>query len=115
MRPRAAGYVEPMQPQDMSRRQRWTLGTFVFRFPQVHLGIGIVGNALFLVGTVLFLVGQQGVGVWFFLVGSCGMLLGSVGEGLRALGKHRLGRFDVDPRYPDHAWSARGQESSVGQ
>jgi len=109
---RAGGYIVPMESQGLPRRQRWALGAFVFRFPLVHLGIGIAGNALFLVGTVLFLLRQEGVGTWFFLVGSCGMLLGSVGEGLRALGKHRLVRYDVDPRHPDEAWSATGRHSS---
>ena len=101
-----------MTPDGLPRRQRFALGTFVFRFPVVHLGVGILGNALFLVGTVLFLTGDQDVGVWLFLAGSSGMFLGSLGEGLRVLGKRRLVRFDVDPHHPDEPWSSTQRPSS---
>jgi hypothetical protein len=109
---RRYGYVLRMSAPGLPRRQRWALGAFVFRFPLVHLGIGIAGNALFLVGTVLFITGNPDIGVWFFLAGSIGMLVGSVGEGLRALGKRRLVRFDVDPKHPDEPWSATDRRSS---
>lgn len=106
------GYGAAMAPDGLPRPQRFALGTFVFRFPVAHLGIGILGNALFLVGTVLFLTGDQDVGVWLFLVGSIGMFLGSLGEGLRVLGKRRLVRFDVDPHHPDEPWSSTQRPSS---
>lgn len=106
------GYGAAMAPEGLPRPQRFALGTFVFRFPVAHLGIGILGNALFLVGTVLFLTGDQDVGVWLFLVGSIGMFLGSLGEGLRVLGKRRLVRFDVDPHHPDEPWSSTQRPSS---
>ena len=101
-----------MPPDGLPRRQRFALGTFVFRFPLVHLGIGILGNALFLVGTVLFLIQHQDAGVWLFLAGSTGMFLGSLGEGLRVMGKRRLVRFDVDPHHPDEPWSSTQRPSS---
>ena len=107
------GTSRSMPPDNLPRRERWAIGAFVFRFPQVHLGIGMLGNALFVIGTVLFLVQQQGVGIWFFLVGSCGMLLGSLGEILRVMGRRRLWRFDVDPEQPDDSWSVRQGRSSA--
>ena len=45
----------------------------------MHLGIGIFGNATFLAGSVLFLWDHTHiVGVWLFIAGALGMLLGSV-------------------------------------
>ncbi len=44
----------------LPRRQRWMLGTLVYRFPQVHLGIGLLGNALFVVGAILVMFNHQG-------------------------------------------------------
>lgn len=76
------------------------------------MGIGLLGNTLFVCGSLLFLTGNDGVGVWFFLTGSCGMLLGAVGEALRVLGKRRLARFDVDPFDPNTRWSETGRSSS---
>lgn len=84
----------------------------MWRFPQLHLGIGILGNALFIVGSVLFMRRQEDVGIWFFVVGSSGMLLGSLGEALRIMGKHRLAQADTDPVNPDERWSETGRPSS---
>ena len=55
-----AGYGGATSAPGLPRRQPWARGMFVFRFPLVHLGIGIAGNALFLVGTVLFLARRRG-------------------------------------------------------
>jgi hypothetical protein len=53
----------------------------VRQYPLVHLGIGLFGNASFVTGGVLFLyAGTKTVGVWLFVVGSFGMLVGSIGE-----------------------------------
>lgn len=108
------GYVDGMADEVIPRlrRRRWLLATFVFRFPQVHIVIGVLGNALFVVGALLFMLGRESVGHWLFLVGSCGMFLGSLGEGLRALGRRRLVRLDVDPGRPDHSWSLTQGRSS---
>jgi hypothetical protein len=98
----------------MLRRARWRgLGLFVRRFPQIHLGIGLLGNGLFITGTLLFMTRHQGQGVYFFLVGSCGMFLGSLGEVLRAVGRRKLARYDIDPRYPDQRWSQEQSRSSA--
>jgi len=54
----------------------------VFRdYGWVHTGLGLMGNAAFLVGSVLFLwESTKVVGVWLFIVGAAGMLLGSIGQ-----------------------------------
>jgi hypothetical protein len=95
-----------------SWRRRRALGMFVRRFPELHLGVGLVGNGVFLVGTVLFMTQRQDIGIWFFLVGSSGMFLGALGEVLRIQGKRRLWRTDTDPVDPSQRWSETGRSSS---
>lgn len=54
---------------------------FVRRYPLVHLGIGLFGNSTFFVGSVLFFWDRtEPIGVWLFVLGSLGMLLGSLGD-----------------------------------
>lgn len=51
------------------------------RFHWVHTGLGLTGNVSFFVGSVLFLwESTQLMGTWLFIVGSLGMLLGSIGD-----------------------------------
>lgn len=70
-------------------RRSW-LGTALHEFPWIHLGIGLFGNLLFFVGSVLFFwPAAKDVGIWMFVVGSLGMLLGSVGEIVVRIEKHR--------------------------
>lgn len=88
------------------------LGALVQRYPHVHLGIGLLGNALFVTGSVLFMTKRPDIGLWFFLVGSSGMFVGTLGEVLRKLGRRRLVRFDIDPARPDHRWSESGGTES---
>lgn len=55
--------------------------TFVRDFPWIHLGLGLVGNVAFLVGSVFFLwTALEPAGIWLFIVGAGGMLIGSVGQ-----------------------------------
>lgn len=50
-------------------------------FPWVHLGIGLFGNAAFVVGSVLFFFkSTQTLAIWVFVVASAGMLVGSLGQ-----------------------------------
>ncbi len=66
---------------------------FVHQRPLVHLGIGIFGNSTFVVGSVLFLWDRtEPAGVWLFILGSFGMLLGSVGEAVVRHEQHRARR-----------------------
>lgn len=101
-----------MPPEELSRRQRFWLSALVWRFPQVHIAIGLVGNTLFVAGSVLFMLGRQDTGVICFLTGSIGMLLGALGEAVRVLGKRRLAAYDVDPYDPNQLWSQTQRRSS---
>lgn len=59
------------------------LKTLVHDFGWIHLSLGLLGNALFLIGSVLFLPvfeEQQTIGVWLFITGSFLMLIGAVGR-----------------------------------
>ncbi|MFR9795691.1 YrhK family protein [Streptomyces sp. MS06] len=50
-------------------------------FPFIHLVIGGVGNTTFLVGSVFFLFPSlERVALWLFVIGSFGMLVGTIGE-----------------------------------
>ncbi|MGY1855778.1 YrhK family protein [Modestobacter sp. SYSU DS0290] len=64
---------------DRTRKRR--IGELLSDFPWVHLGLGLVGNTAFFVGSVLFFwESTKTVGIWLFVIGSLGMLTGSVGE-----------------------------------
>ncbi|MGB7817212.1 MAG: YrhK family protein [Ornithinibacter sp.] len=71
--------------------RRW-VGTALRDFPWVHLGLGLFGNALFVIGSVMFFwESVKTLGIWLFVFGSLGMLLGSVGEFLVRIEKRRHG------------------------
>jgi hypothetical protein len=59
------------------------------RYRAIHTGIGILGNALFLVGSLVFLLGPTTPAIWLFVAGSTGMLIGSVGSALVQLHERR--------------------------
>lgn len=57
------------------------LATLLRDYPWVHLGLGLIGNASFFVGSVFFLYESlKTAGIWLFIVGSAGMLIGSLGS-----------------------------------
>ena len=87
------------------KRSEVGIAAFVRTFPSVHNGIGLLGNGLFVVGSVLFIAEQQDVGLWFFLTGSIGMFIGSLGNLIRAQGRKTLWRRDIDPEYPWRRWT----------
>lgn len=61
-------------------------------FRRVQMGLGLIGNLLFFVGGACFL--YQGlikdIGVWLFMVGSFGMLIGSLDKAAVRYERHRL-------------------------
>lgn len=59
------------------------LRRFVTDFEWIHDIVGNFGNLCFLVGSVLFLWEDlQTAGVWLFIFGSAGMMVGSLGAAL---------------------------------
>lgn len=53
------------------------------RYEGIHLTLGILGNTCFFVGSILFLFPPwKDPGVWLFIFGSAGMLIGSLGRAI---------------------------------
>lgn len=86
-----------MSPPNLTPGRRRGLVAFIRRYPLVHLAIGLVGNVLFLVGSVLFVLDIAHTAKYFFLSGSFAMVLGALGEVVRALGRRILRQHGVDP------------------
>ncbi|HET7315572.1 YrhK family protein [Salinisphaera sp.] len=61
-------------------------------FEWVHQGIGLLGGLTFFVGSIFFLYQDplQIVGVWLFILGSFGMLVGNLGSFLVKYESHKL-------------------------
>lgn len=50
-------------------------------FHWLSISLGLVGNTAFFVGSIFFLwEATKLAGIWLFIVGSLGMLLGSIGD-----------------------------------
>ncbi|HAD47158.1 MAG TPA: hypothetical protein DIU19_03570 [Alcanivorax sp.] len=62
----------------------WALTrAFVHQYQWFHLAMGLLGNTTFVVGSVFFLwESLKPAGVWLFIIGSVGMLLGSIGAAI---------------------------------
>ncbi len=77
--------------QEHTTSSRW-VGTALHEFPWVHLGLGLTGNTLFFVGSIMFFFESvKTLAIWLFVIGSLGMLVGSVGELLVRIEKRRRG------------------------
>lgn len=62
------------------------LKTIVRDYNWIHLGVGLFGNLCFFVGSILFLwESTKNTGVWLFIIGSAGMLVGSAGRWITSL------------------------------
>lgn len=69
-----------------------TIRQLVSDYHWIHLGLGIVGNICFFVGSVFFLwEATKAAGVWLFIAGSFGMLIGSVGSAIVDAVRHPSG------------------------
>ena len=62
------------------------------KFPYIHIGIGLVGNLLFVAGSVLFhpsLGGNSVVAGYLFIAGSTLMFVGAEGRGMKTMFERR--------------------------
>lgn len=59
------------------------LHVLVCDFSWIHIGLGLIGNFAFVVGSCLFFsAATKNLALWLFVIGSSGMLLGSIGSAL---------------------------------
>ncbi len=59
------------------------ISALVRDYKWIHMGLGLVGNVAFVVGSVMFLSESlKQAGTWLFIIGSAGMLIGSIGDAL---------------------------------
>ena len=56
------------------------LNTCIKEYTWIHTSIGLLGNICFIIGSVLFMRQNQSLGIWFFIAGSTGMLIGNAGN-----------------------------------
>ena len=52
-------------------------------FGWIHHSIGLIGNIMFFIGSILFLPRFEPlktIGVWLFIFGSFGMMIGAIGR-----------------------------------
>lgn len=66
---------------DADRSLRSRVVALVEQFHWLHTSLGLIGNVSFFVGSVFFLFESlKTAGIWLFIVGSLGMMLGSIGD-----------------------------------
>jgi hypothetical protein len=53
-------------------------------FRWIHTGLGLLGNSAFLAGSILFFYEGplKRIGIWLFVIGAAGMLIGSLGNAI---------------------------------
>lgn len=57
------------------------LHVLVCDYEWVHISLGLIGNCAFVIGSFLFFSDStKTLALWFFVIGSVGMLLGSLGS-----------------------------------
>jgi hypothetical protein len=57
--------------------------TFVHHYQWIHLTLGLIGNAAFVIGSIFFLWDSlHHQAILLFIIGSSGMLLGSIGSAI---------------------------------
>ncbi len=68
------------------------ISQLITEFRWVHIGLGLIGNLSFFIGSICFLYDGliMEVGVWLFIVGALGMLIGSLGEAVVEYERRRL-------------------------
>lgn len=67
------------------------LRKLVHEYQYIHLGLGLVGNLMFVIGSVLFFERFQRwhtVAVWLFVLGSTNMFVGAAGRAAKELYEH---------------------------
>ncbi|MEQ3725681.1 YrhK family protein [Alcanivorax sp.] len=72
--------ITPSSPDSTS----WAITrALIHQYQWFHVTLGLIGNGTFVVGSVFFLwESWQRAGTWLFIIGSVGMLIGSIGSAI---------------------------------
>jgi hypothetical protein len=80
----------------------------------IHLGIGVVGHACFLLGSVFFLYESlKRAGTWLFIFGAAGMLIGKLGSALASVEYRRMYAEVKQTQHRQQAQLETGRAGSV--
>ncbi len=72
--------MKKSQKKTVNARVR-LLRSLIRDFPWIHIFLGLTGNLSFFIGSICFLWEKyKPAGVWLFIIGSFGMLIGSMGH-----------------------------------
>lgn len=67
----------------VAKRSLRLFRAMVQQYQWIHLTLGLIGNAAFVVGSIFFLWDSwQQPAIWLFIMGSVGMLIGSIGSAI---------------------------------
>ena len=94
-----------------------TLDQLVDDYEWVHTLLGLIGNVAFFVGSVFFLFEPlKTAGIWLFIVGSFGMLVGSVGRVVvdKVTNRHHTHDDHVTGGRDDAATATRTSRATAG-
>lgn len=71
----------PKQTNSSTRAMESRLLAVLEQFHWLQMTLGLIGNVSFFVGSVMFLFEPlKTAGIWLFIVGSFGMLMGTIGD-----------------------------------
>ena len=76
-----------------TRQLPYAVHVLICDYECVHISLGLIGNCAFVIGSFLFFSeSTKTLALWLFVIGSSGMLLGSVGNAfVRYEHKHGAG------------------------
>lgn len=76
--------AESLNSRSRRAHSRWALiRGLIHQFQWFHVVTGLIGNTTFVIGSVFFLSKSwMTLGTWLFIVGSAGMLIGTIGSAI---------------------------------
>lgn len=80
--------------------QAWmkAVRAFLHDYEWIHTGLGLIGNTCFFVGSIFFVWdSMKAQGVWLFIWGSLGMLIGSIGSAIVRYERRARRRAAAEP------------------
>ena len=74
--------ADPLRSRSERAHSGWALTrALIHQYQWFHVATGLIGNTTFVIGSVFFLWKSWMLpGTWLFIIGSVGMLIGSLGN-----------------------------------